>query len=390
MKKALLISFVISILFAGCSSPKKQMESGNYDAAITKAVDKLRKDPGDTKNIDILERSFNVALEQDNERIRYLKMEGKPQNWDEIYLIYNKMNNRQSLVRTITPLQSGGRTVQFPYVDYMEEMIVAKNKAADFYYAHGQELMNNGTKEAYRQAYAEFARAKEYAGDYEGIDDMLYETKYLGTSRVFVKVENHSHINFPQEFQDDLLALDIPRLDSDWVEYHTKNIDENIQYDYFVNVIVKQIAVSPDNTFERDSLIKREIEDGFQYVLDANGNVMRDTLGNDIKVPKYRDVQCALIESVQTKECHIEGAIEVVSVNPAKVLKNDPLGADSFFDHISARAIGDMEALSAADMAKTRSQPAPFPSDLEMVIQCSEALKMSIRGAMQRNTRYIF
>jgi hypothetical protein len=219
---------------------------------------------------------------------------------------------------------------------------------------------------------------------------MLYETKYLGTSRVFVKVENYSHINFPQEFQDDLLALDIPRLDSEWVEYHTRNIDENIEYDYFVNVIVKQIAVSPDNTFQRDTLIKREIEDGFQYVLDANGNVMRDTLGNDIKVPKYRDVQCALIESVQTKECHIEGEIEVVSVNPAKVLKNDPLGADSFFDHISARAIGDMEALSTTDMAKTRSQPAPFPSDLEMVIQCSEALKMSIRGAMQRNTRYIF
>ena len=172
--------------------------------------------------------------------------------------------------------------------------------------------------------------------------------------------------------------------------YECPHCEHNIEYDYFVNVIVKLIVVSPDNIFERDTLIKRQIEDGFQYVLDANGNVMRDTLGNDIKVPKYRDVQCALIESVQTKECHIEGEVEVLSVNPAQVLKEDPLGADSFFDHISARGIGDMEALSEGDLAKTRSQPAPFPTDIDMVIQCSEALKMSIRSAMQRNTRYIF
>jgi hypothetical protein len=389
MKKTLLYSLAISILVFGCGSPKKQMESGNYEAAITKSVDKLRKDRNDDKNIAILDQSYRIALEQDNERLRFLKMEGKADSWDEIYLVNKKMNDRQTLVRTVLPLQSSGKTVDFPYVDYMEEMIVAKRKAADYYYSHGQTLLESRTKDGYRQAYYEFIRAKEYAGDYEGIDDLIYETKLMGMSRVMVQIQNQSHINFPPEFESDLLALDLPRLNSEWVEYHTESLTEDAQYDYFVNVGIKMIAVSPDNTFQRDTLIKREIDDGFQYVLDANGNVMRDTLGNDLKVKKYKAVQCAMIESVQEKSCHIEGSVEIVSTNPAQVLKKDPLGADSFFDYISARAIGDIEALLPEELARTKTQPAPFPSDLEMVIRCSEALKMGIRTAVQQNSRFI-
>jgi len=389
MRKVIFYSVIISVFFASCSSPKKQMESGNYDAAITKAVEKIRKDRNDTKNIDILDQSYKIALEQDNERIRLLKMEGRPQNWDEIYLIYKKMHDRQLMVRTVLPLKSGSRTIDFPYVDYMEEMITAKNNAADYYYANGQELIKNGTKESYRQAYAEFARAKEYVGDYEGIDQLLEESRYMGMSRVLVRVENRSHINFPEEFESDLLALDLPRLDNSWVEYHTRQMDEDTNFDYIVSVIIKSIAVSPDNNFQKDTLIKREIEDGFQYVLDANGNVMKDSLGNDIKLKKYKNVQCALIESIQTKECIIDGQVEILTVNPAKVLKSDPLSANSYFEHVSARAIGDTEALMPAEMEKIRSEPVPFPSDLEMVIRCSEALKMGIRNAMERNRRFI-
>ena len=113
-------------------------------------------------------------------------------------------------------------------------------------------------------------RAKEYVGDYEGIDQKINEAKYLGMSRVFVSIQNSSPLKFPQEFEQDLLALDLPTLNSEWVEYHTQNLSE-IQYDYFVNVNIKNIAVSPDNSIQRDSVIKRDIEDGFSYVLDKKG-----------------------------------------------------------------------------------------------------------------------
>ena len=75
----------------------------------------------------------------------------------------------------------------------------------------------------------------------------------------------------------------------------------NTKYDYFVNVNVRNIAVSPDQTMQRDTVVKKDVEDGFSYQLDKKGNVMKDSLGNDIKTKKYKTLQCALIETIQSK-----------------------------------------------------------------------------------------
>ncbi len=76
-------------------------------------------------------------------------------------------------------------------------------------------------------------------------------------------------------------------------------------------------------------------------------------------------------------------------MNPNKILKKDPIGAQSSFEHISSRALGDIQALNAQQLERTRSAAVPFPTDIEMVIKCSESLKMAIRGAIQNNRRFI-
>ena len=390
MKRIVLVIFILTILLAGCGSSKKQLEKGNYDAAIQKAVKDLRKDPKDTKQIDILTQAYKIANEQDNERVRMLKMEGKPNSWDEIYLVYKVLNDRQALVRTLPPLNMNGRSIEFPYVDYMADMVNAKRKAADFYYAHGDVLMKSGIKESCRQAFAEYVRAKEYVGDYEGIDNKIQEAKLKGISRVFISIQNSSMLKFPKEFEDDLLALDLPRLNSEWVEYSTQNLNDNTQYDYFVNVTVKNIIVSPDQSLQRDSVIKRRIEDGFTYVLDKKGNVMKDTLGNDMKQTKYKNLQCALVETIQSKTCRIDGDVDVIQMNPNKELRKDPIRAESNFENISSRALGDIQALNSNQLERTKTSIVPFPTDIEMVIRCSQSLKMAIKGAIQNDRRYIY
>jgi len=390
MKRIVPLIFILTLILSACGSSKKQLEKGNYDAAIQKAVKQLRKDKADVKQIDILDQAYKVANEQDNERVRMLKMEGKPNNWDEIYLVYKALNDRQSLVKTVTPLNMNGTTVNYPYIDYVPEMINAKQKAADFYFAHGNELMKSGIKESYRQAFAEFVRAKEYVGDYEGIDNKIQEAKLNGMSKVFVSIQNTSILKFPKEFEDDLLVLDLPRLNSEWVEYHTQNLNDNTQYDYFVNVNIKNVAVGNDQSVQRDSVIKRDIEDGFSYVLDKKGNVMKDSLGTDIKQKKYKTVQCALVETIQSKACRIDGDVEVIQMNPNKALTKDPIGARSDFENISSRALGDIQALNAKQLERTKTSIVPFPTDIEMIMRCSESLKRVIRGAIQNDRRFIY
>jgi len=389
MKQLTAFSLIFLFILSSCGSSKKQLEKGNYPMALDKAVKQIRRDRDDSKQIAILDRSYQILNEQDNERIRYLKMEDRPENWDEIYQINKAMSDRQAYVRTVLPLELNGKTIDYPYVDYMPEMVAAKRKSADYYFAHGNELMLTKLKENYRQAYYEFVRAKEYVGNYEGIDNKIDDARYLGMSRVLITLNNRSIIRFDQEFEEDLLSLDLPRLNSEWVEYHTQELGQNTRFDYYVNVNLRNIIVSPDQTMQKDTVVKKDVEDGFSYKLDTRGNVMKDSLGNDIKSVKYKTLQCALIETIQSKECRIAGDVEIIQSNPEKVLKKDPLGAQSGFEWISARALGDIKALSQAQIEKTKTKAVPFPSDMEMIFRCSDALKQAINGALQSNKRFI-
>lgn len=389
MKQIAAFSLILLFILSSCGSSKKQLEKGNYPMALDKAVKQLRRDRDDSKQIAILDRSYKILNDQDNERIRYLKMEDRPENWDEIYQINKAMNDRQAYVRTVLPLELNGRTIDYPYVDYMPEMVAAKRKSADFYFAHGNELMLTKLKENYRQAFYEYVRAKEYVGNYEGIDNKIDDARYLGMSRVLITLNNRSIIKFDQEFEEDLLSIDLPKLNSEWVEYHTQELGQNTRFDYFVNVNLRNIIVSPDQTMQKDTVVKKDVEDGFAYKLDTRGNVMKDSLGNDIKSVKYKTLQCALIETIQSKECRIAGDIEIIQVNPEKVLKKDPLGANSGFEWISARALGDVQALSKAQIDKTKTKAVPFPSDMEMIFRCSDALRQAINTALLSNKRFI-
>ncbi len=388
MKNILYFTLLILVM-SGCASSKKQLQRGNYDAAIDKAVKSLMKNNTDQKEIEILDRSYKIANEQDMERINYLKMENNPNNWDEILNRYEALKNRQSQVRTVLPLKLGNRTIDYSYVDYDREIVEAKRGAAEYFYGHGQQLMKNGDKESYREAYYELRKVKEYMGSYQDVDQLLMEAHDKGMSRVLIMMQNNSVLKLPPEYEQELLAISPADLNTEWVEYHTRDLDQNIEYDYHVYVSLNNIAVSPDDLKETDRMVNRKVEDGWEYVLDANGNVMKDTAGNDIKIPKYKTLSCTVIETVQRKSVVVQGDVEIVQLNPTRVIRKDPIGAESHFEHHSARAVGDVNALSAEDKELIKQEKVPFPNDFEMVYRGTETLKNAIRDILFRNRRFI-
>jgi hypothetical protein len=132
------------------------------------------------------------------------------------------------------------------------------------------------------------------------------------------------------------------------------------------------------------------VEDGFEYVLDASGNVMKDTAGNDIKLQKYKTLQCTMIETHQFKSVRIDGNVEILSNNPKKLIRKEPIGAEHIFDHGSARAVGDVDALDEEALSMIDREALPFPTDFEMIFNCTETLKPAIRQGIYRNRQFIY
>ena len=143
---------------------------------------------------------------------------------------------------------------------------------------------------------------------------MIAEAKYMGTNRVLVSVINSTPLRLPEDFMENLLAINTYGLNSEWVEYHFKPLDQETVFDYYIDVNLQIIDVSPERINENDRLIKRKVQDGFEYVLDSRGNVMKDTAGNDIKIPKYKELSCTVIEKVQQKTVTLKGEVEVAAI----------------------------------------------------------------------------
>ena len=388
--KNLIYLLVISFILSGCASSKKYFQKGKYDQAINKAVKKIRKNPSKTNDILILDKSYNLANERNLERIRFLKLEANPDTWDEILSLYSALKTRQRKVRTVLPLELPDRTINYKYVDYNKEIIESKNRAAEYFYANAKKLMGNNDKESFRQAYYELLKAKDYTGGgYLDIDKLINEARLKGISRAIVIVKNQTHFKLSKEFEENLLSFNTSNLNSEWVEYHTKHLDDNVSYDYFIYVNLKIIDVSPERVKETEHTETKKIEDGWEYVLDGKGNVKKDSLGNDIKVPKIKTIKCILIKNLQQKSVHVEGLVEILSNQPRKTLKKENIAADGFFEHISAKANGDLNALSPESKKLIKKSPVPFPHDLDMIYQAGETLKIAIKDVLRRNRRFV-
>jgi len=391
MRKLILLLFCASFIIS-CGGIKKQLQRGNYDEVINKSIKKLIKNPKSEENANLLDKAYKLANDQDLERIKYLKLENNPNNWDEVFARYESLKYRQSRVRTVLPLNFGGRSINYSVIDYDAEIVKAKRYAAEYYYANGKKMLDNPDKASHREAYFQLVKAQQYSGNsYPALNKLITRARFMGISRVLVQIENNSRILISPDFQNELLSFNTKDLNSEWVEYHLRPLSKDIEYDYLIIIQIKDIIVSPEETKNLDKIYKKDVANGFDYAKDARGNVMKDTAGNDIKIIRYKTLHCTLIETTQRKAVTIRGGVEIIELQPIrKLLIKEPIGAENVFSNSSARAIGDNDALDDDARNKIKNQLVPYPSDLQMIFNTAETLKPAIRNTIYNNRRYIF
>ena len=235
--------FLISLFFTACGGSKKSLDQGDYYTAVYKAVKSLQKNATKEKNILALQEAYPKANAKDLKRVSQLKLDGDPQSWDKIYNIYKSLDSRQDLVQTVTPLYLNGQEIDFEYKNYQKNMAEAKLRAAQFYYNHAKQLMQNDDQVSNRKAYNELLRVKTYFSSYEDTDQLLEEARYLGTSHILISIKNEAHYKFGRAYLAELLNFGIADLNSTWKNYYT-NFNENTNYDYDITVIITNLKTS--------------------------------------------------------------------------------------------------------------------------------------------------
>jgi hypothetical protein len=382
--KKLSYLLIISFFLISCNSSEKMLERGQYDRAIDRASEKLMKKPNNSKELAVLKEAYELANMFDKERIEFLELEGREESWVEIYELYEQLNWRQNKVRRL-PSQIRN---EFTFYNYDSEIVESKMAAAEVSYKRGLDYLERGDKMSARQAYNEFERAAQIYPGFEDVDQKLYESHQLGMNHALYYIENNSGMVLPEFFDIEMKKTTLKDLNTHWLNFDTYE-NENIDYDYYLVLNITEIAYSPETVERRIYSESNEIQDGLRYELDENGNVKKDSTGNDIQVPNIVTVTAEITESEQKKTAFVAGSIDIYDLRSDQLIRTESASVEAVFQHRYGEFTGNREALSEETEEIIGGRAVPFPGNEQMLMDATELLKDRSKAVISRNRRLL-
>ncbi|WP_336128775.1 hypothetical protein [Mesoflavibacter sp. CH_XMU1422-2] len=386
---------IITVLFLALSSCvgrkqiEKQLNTGNYDQAINNALKKLETNKNAKRKQDyvlMLRDAYYKVVEDNHYRINQLKQDGNPEYYETIYNLYTRLDSRQNSIKNILPLQINGKTIKFKFNNYTSDIIDYKSKVSDYKYSQARQLLSSSDKYNAREAYGLLEDIERINPNFKDVRSLMDQAHFIGTDFVIVSVINETNQIVPTRLEEELLDFDTYGLnDNFWTLYHA-NASAEINYDYAMQLQLKRINISPEHVYEKEYVREAEIVDGWEYVLDENGNVAKDSSGNDIKQDKIVRVLARLSEVQQVKSTQVIGQVVFTDLKQNQVLESFPIDSEFIFENFYGRFRGDRRALSDDDKRLLGNRAVPFPTNEQMVYDTNEDLKQKLKSIIKQMT----
>ncbi len=387
MKKLLLFSGILLFMLScgGVKKTQQAINTGNYMNAINSAVQKLSENKNKKSNqsyVLILEEAFQKNTERELEQIAFLRKDGNPAHLETIYKGYENLKHIQEVIKPLLPLwvNDQNRNAEFSFTNYDNKIIATKNELSSYLYANALNLLTNATnKYDYRKSYDDFEYLNVINPGYGDSKSKMEEAYQKGQDYVKVHMINNTDKIIPVKLEDELLDFNTYGLDNKWTKYHSTHLT-GIDYDYDMQIELREINISPEQVNEKQIIKEKQIIDGEKYLLDNDGHVVKDSLGNEIKVDHFRTVKCHFYQYTQFKTAQVSGLVSFIDLDTQQQLNSYPLSSEFIFEHVYAHSDGDKRALDNDLVSLLNLGAVPFPSNEEMVYDAGEDLKNRIKG----------
>ena len=391
MKKLLFI-FGIIFLLGACNSVKrnqKLLSKANYEQAIEFGVKKLQKNQSSKKrdgHIAIIEQAFQKFVAKANRRISFLEKEGNTSGAKEIYYTYQNIEYIQDKIRPLLPIYSAtlGRNAEFKFNDYGSKVLDAKKAYVEYLYDEASLYMQYQTRKDYRTAYYIYCELEDLQPNYKDVPSKKENARFYGTNFILVALKNSTNQIIPSALEQELLSINTYGLDKFWTQYHTQQ-DSAIDYMYGVTLDFKEITITPEKLNEIQQRRSKRIKDGWEYVYDSNGNVAKDSLGNDIKKDKYLTISASVMMTTQSKSAAVGADVVYTNMKKNTEVNRLPIASVFVFENVFARYSGDKRALTIQDKRFLQHSFIDFPSNEQMVYDTGEDLKARLKEIIKNN-----
>ena len=385
----LLVTLFVLITSCGVRQTRESLSSGDYETAINNAVESLknRKDAkGKQDYVYLLEEAFAKAKERDLLNIAVWFKDANPRNTEKIYETYVQLNSRQEQIKPLLPLKllKQNRTANFAFEDYSDQIVSSKNALAKYLYDNSKALLTTKDKMSFRRAYDDLVYLNQLSPNFKDVNQLTETAKIKGTDYVNVYTKNETNMVIPARLQNDLLDFSTFGLNDKWTVYHSNKV-KGIDYDYVLIVNFRQINISPEQIKEKEFHKEKQIKDGVKNLVDSNGNIVKDSLGNPINVDNFKTIRADIYEFRQFKSVNVTAKVDYIDFVSNQLVETFPIASEFVFESVYAKYTGDKRACEETYYPNFDRRAVQFPSNEQMVYDSGEDLKARLKDIIIRN-----
>ncbi|MEN8900918.1 MAG: hypothetical protein ABF247_06425 [Nonlabens sp.] len=394
MKQFSIVLLFLLFLTSSCSSLKKTesaINQGDFDQAINIAIENLIDGKDSKRNqeyIPLLEDAYKKAMEQDQMLLQKWKLDPNPAVLEPIYETYVRMDARQNKIRPLLPLtiRNENRKARFNFNDYNSRIIQSRTTLSDYLLVNSVNALSTSNKIESRKIYNDLNYLEEINPNFKNTRSLIQEAVEKGTNYIYVNLQNQSQTILPARLEEELLNFSTYGINDQWTQYHNNKLS-TLDYDYDLSIIIDRIVISPEQVAQKELIREKQIKDGFIYEYDTNGNVKKDSLGNDIKQDKFITITANVIQNTQLKESNVGATVQLKDNRSSQTVDRFPVNSSFVFSYIYGSVYGDRRALDATYLETLNPQAIVFPTNEQMIYDTGEDLKLKIKQILN-NLRY--
>lgn len=361
MNKWIISICLVVIILSSCSSGKQALQKGDYYSAVSKAIERLKSSPDNSKASTVLKEGYQYALNWSQEEIDLALASNSPFKWEHIIETMNQMNRLSGEIRS-TP--AARKLIAAPKT-YTTELTSAYENAAEERYAAGQSELDFNTRETARIAYEHFTAADQYVPGYKNVRALMEMAREIATIRVVLEtipVHSQKFKLSSEFFYNQILGFLNKNYGSNglvavYSAYQAENEGIDVP-DYIVNLEFFDFSIGNLTHTEKEEELKKKV------IVESK----------DTTRVQYRNYSAKL--KVFTDKVLSDGSLRMQIYQPA----TDKLFLDEIlpgsFSWINEYAIfaGEIEALDKKQVDLTKRKVLQLPAEQDLFIEFTKPL----------------
>jgi hypothetical protein len=338
----------LSILIVGCTTGKNALQKGNYDASVSKAVDRLKNSPKNTEAMQVLTTAYELALKDHLRKIEEAKLSADVLRWEYILSDYQQINQLSDEINSCPACMVIVPNAQ----KFIAEVEDSKYKAAEVRYALGIKLLNENNRLSAKNAYYDFERAQQLYPSFKDVKTKIDQAYWAAVLRVVVQPTQVNSTYY--------------KLSNSYFQQQVDEFMRNYQKNKFVLFYSEQQAL--DQKINADQVLSLNFDDfviGQTYVKEKVEKMKRDSviIGQTRQnKPIYSTVKA--IFSIYDKQVSSSGllSLKITDWETGKIIKQQRLSGTYVWQDTWASYKGDDRALTNNQLKMTSKRELMPPS----------------------------